>query len=86
MIATGSKAVCISTYNCIAYSFAKEMTKRFKDLGINVPIVMGGRLNEPMDGSELPVDVSDKLAEMGINVDNDIDKTVGYLTGALDIA
>ena len=29
---------------------------------------------------------SDKLAEMGINVDNDIDKTVGYLTGALDIA
>lgn len=78
MIETGSKAVCISTYNCIAYSFAKEMTKRFKDLGINVPIVM--------DGSELPVDVSDKLAEMGINVDNDIDKTVGYLTGALGIA
>lgn len=74
MIETGSKAVCISTYNGIAYSFAKEMTKRFKDL----PIVM--------DGSELPVDVSDKLAEMGINVDNDIDKTVGYLTGALDIA
>ena len=62
------------------------MTKRFKDLGINVPIVMGGRLNEPMDGSELPVDVSDKLADMGINVDNDIDKTVGYLTGALGIA
>lgn len=61
------------------------MTKRFKDLGINVPIVMGGRLNEPMVGSELPVDVSDKLAEMGINVDNDIDKTVGYLTGALGI-
>ena len=54
MIETGSKAVCISTYNGIAYSFAKEMTKRFKDLGINV--------------------------------DNDIDKTVGYLTGALGLA
>ena len=55
-------------------------------MGFNVPIVMGGRLNEPMDGSELPVDVSDKLADMGINVDNDIGKTEGYLTGALDIA
>lgn len=86
VIETGSKAVCTSTYNGIAYSFAKEMIKRFKALGINVPIVMGGRLNEPMDGSELPVDVSDKLAGMGINVDNDIDKTVGYLTGVLGIA
>lgn len=86
VIETGSRAVCISTYNGIAYSFAREMTKRFRDLGIEVPIVMGGRLNEPMDGSDLPVDVSDKLAEMGINVDNDIDKTVGYLTGALGIA
>lgn len=75
----------ISTYNGIAYSFGKEMTKEFQKMNIELPIVMGGRLNEPMEGSELPVDVADKLQTMGINVDNDIDKIVSYLVGALKL-
>lgn len=79
VIETESKAVLISTYNGIAYSFAKEMVKRFKKLGIDIPIIMGGRLNEIIDGSDLPVDVTDKLKNMGINADNDIDKIVGCL-------
>lgn len=85
VIETESKAVLISTYNGIAYSFGKTMTEKFKEMGISVPMVMGGRLNEPMDGSDLPVDVSKNLENMGINVDNDIDKTVDYLVRALDI-
>lgn len=44
---------------------------------------MGGRLNEPIEGSDIPVDVSDKLAAMGINVDNNMDKIVGYFTSEL---
>ena len=84
VIETESKAVLLSTYNGIAYSFAEEMVKRFKTLGIDLPIVMGGRLNEIMDGSDLPVNVADKLEAMGINVDNNIDKIVGYLVKALE--
>lgn len=61
------------------------MTKEFQKMNIELPIVMGGRLNEPMEGSELPVDVADKLQTMGINVDNDIDKIVSYLVGALKL-
>ena len=61
------------------------MVKTFRNLGIDVPIVMGGRLNEPMDGSDLPVDVADRLAAMGINVDNDIDKIVDYLVKVLGL-
>lgn len=83
VIETGSRAVAISTYNGIAYSFGKELMKSLKALGIDVPVLMGGRLNEPMDGSDNPVDVDDRLAAMGINVDNDIDKMVGYLVDTL---
>lgn len=83
VIETGSSAILVSTYNGIAYSFGKEMMKKFKEMNIDIPVIMGGRLNEPMDGSDLPVDVADKLAEMGINVDNDIDKIVPYLTAVL---
>ena len=85
VVETESKAVLISTYNGIAYSFGKEMTKEFKKMNIELPIVMGGRLNEIMEGSELPVDVADKLQGMGINVDNDIDKIVSYLVEALGL-
>ncbi len=69
----------------LLFSFGEEMVKTFRNLGIDVPIVMGGRLNEPMDGSDLPVDVADRLAAMGINVDNDIDKIVDYLVKVLDL-
>lgn len=62
IIETGSEAVLISTYNGIAYSFAKGMMERFNELNIDIPIVMGGRLNEPMDGNDLPVDVAVKLS------------------------
>lgn len=85
VIETESRAVLISTYNGIAYSFGEELVKKFKELGIDIPIVMGGRLNEPMEGSDLPVDVTDRLAAMGINVDNDIDKIVDYLVRVLGL-
>lgn len=85
-IETESKAVLISTYNGIAYSFGKALTEKLKALGLSeIPVIMGGRLNEPMEGSDLPVDVSDKLKEMGINVDNDIDKIVEYLVKTLNL-
>ncbi len=79
-IETGSRAVLVSTYNGIAYSFGKKMMERLHELGIDVPVIMGGRLNEPVDGSDLPVDVSDRLAALGINTDNDIDRIVDYLS------
>jgi len=85
IIETESNALLVSTHNGIAYSFAREMLKSFKELHINIPIIMGGILNESKDGSDLPVDVSGELKAMGINVDNNIDKTVAYLVKALGI-
>lgn len=74
---SGSKIVCISTYNGMAYSFGKALITALEEAGMDhVKVLMGGRLNEAIDGSDVPIDVRDKLIELGISVDNDIDKLV----------
>lgn len=83
VIETESKAVLVSTYNGIALSFAKDMLKKFDEENIHVPIVMGGRLNENMEGSELPVDVSKEIAALGINADNDAETLVDWVLKAV---
>ncbi len=85
VIETESKAILISTFNGMAYSFGKAMTDKLAEINVKVPFIMGGRLNEPMDGNDVPVDVSDRLSAMGINTDNDMQKIVDYLKEALSL-
>lgn len=78
LVETGSNIVCMSTYNGMAYSFGRDLLAALKDAELgDTHVVMGGRLNEAMDGSDVPIDVTDKLVKMGINADNDIEKIVG---------
>jgi len=78
VIETESKVLVVSTYNGMAYGFAKELTSKLRENKLDdVRVWMGGRLNEAIDGKDLPEDVSGQLAEMGINVDNDAEKIVG---------
>lgn len=79
IIETESKVALVSTYNGIALSFAKDMLKKFKEENIDIPVIMGGRLNENMEGSELPVDVSKEIAALGINADNDAEGLIDYI-------
>ena len=74
---SGSNVVCMSTYNGMAYGFGKALMTALDEAGMKkVKVLMGGRLNEAIDGSDVPIDVRDKLMTMGINVDNDIDKLI----------
>lgn len=80
LIETGSKFLVVSTYNGMAYSFAKAMAEKLKELHLeDVKFLMGGRLNEAIEGADLPEDVSARLAEMGINVDNDAEAIVNTI-------
>lgn len=77
LVETGSNIVLMSTYNGIAFSFGHDLLESLKKTGLqDIHIIMGGRLNEPIDGSDVPVDVSHLLQEMGINTDNNIDTIV----------
>ena len=61
----------------MAYSFGKALITALNEAGMDhIKVLMGGRLNEAMDGSDVPIDVTDKLIALGISVDNDIDKLV----------
>lgn len=80
VIETGSNVVLMSTYNGIAYSFGKNLVESLEEANLeDVNIIMGGRLNEPIDGNDLPIDVSYKLKEMGINTDNDVETIVDLI-------
>ena len=71
LLETESKILMISTYNGLAYSYAKDMIAELKAKGMNdVKIIMGGRLNETMEASDIPEDVSKELSDMGIDVSN----------------
>ena len=77
LIETGSKIVCMSTYNGMAYSFGRDLMQSLSEAGLgDTHVLMGGRLNEPLDGSDVPIDCTARMREMGINVDNDVDAII----------
>ncbi|WP_420548020.1 cobalamin-dependent protein [Curvivirga sp.] len=62
-----AKAIAISTYNGVALRYTKSLLNEMKDQGINIPILVGGRLNEIPENSNtnLPTDVTQKIRELG---------------------
>lgn len=70
LIETESKYIVMSTFNGIALSYATEVVEGLKSRGLDARLIMGGLLNECKDGSDLPIDVSEELRNMGVNCDN----------------
>jgi methylmalonyl-CoA mutase cobalamin-binding subunit len=79
---TEAKVVLISTFNGIALSYASEAVAAFQNSGLNVKLIMGGLLNENKDGSDLPVDVTRELTEMGVNCSNQMEYLIDYIQDA----
>jgi methylmalonyl-CoA mutase cobalamin-binding domain/chain len=77
LLETESKVVMISTYNGIALSFAKELTSLLQENGMDdVVVMMGGLINENIDGSQLAVDVTSEVKSLGIICDNRMEEIV----------
>ncbi|WP_143534466.1 cobalamin-dependent protein [Roseovarius albus] len=60
--------IALSTYNGVALRYIKQLLAEMEQAGLDLPVLIGGRLNEIPDGSNtsLPVDVSKKLVECGV--------------------
>ena len=79
-VETESKVLCISTHNGMAYGYAKELSDKLKEAGLDdVLVIMGGLLNEALPGKNLPEDVSGLVAELGFNVDNNAEDIVNVI-------
>ncbi|MFT4150664.1 MAG: cobalamin-dependent protein [Paracoccaceae bacterium] len=79
----GADAIAISTYNGVALSYAGAVLVAMKGRGMDLPLLIGGRLNEvPKDSnSGLPVDVTGDLARLGVHPCADLDDMRAALDG-----
>jgi len=65
LLKTRVDGICISTHNGMALSYAKNMLEELRRSNLEVPVFMGGRLNE-LSGETLPRDVTADLRELKI--------------------
>jgi len=59
------EAILISTHNGMALEYARRLRTELDKENVDVPVVMGGVLNQKMENVALPVDVTTKLIDMG---------------------
>lgn len=63
----GADFVAVSTYNGVALEYVRRLRAELGRLGLDVPVFIGGRLNQVPKGSNtsMPVDVSGEIAGLG---------------------
>ena len=80
VIETDADAVVVTTHNGVARSFGQRL---MSELGAaeagTIPVFMGGVLNEDIEGSEVPIDVSADLNAGGIRTPGTIDRLIDEL-------
>lgn len=80
VIETDADAVVVTTHNGVARSFGQRLIGELGQAQARqVPVFMGGVLNEDVDGSEIPVDVRADLNATGIQTPGTIDRLVEAL-------
>lgn len=81
VIETDADAVVITTHNGVARSFGQRLMGELRNAGVgSVHVFMGGVLNEDVDGSEIPIDVSADLNANGIETPGTIDRLIDALS------
>jgi methylmalonyl-CoA mutase cobalamin-binding subunit len=73
--------VAVSTYSGIALRYLTELKEAMKRIGCDIPIFVGGKLNEVPEGSpsSLPEDVTRQLEELGAVVCLRVEDLLGRL-------
>jgi len=62
--AKNAEAILISTHNGMALDYAKRLKDEMVQQEIDIPVVMGGVLNQKFEDQALPVDVSGNIKEL----------------------
>jgi methylmalonyl-CoA mutase cobalamin-binding subunit len=60
-----AEAILISTHNGMALEYAKRLKTELDKYKVDVPVVMGGVLNQKVEEAALPIDVTSQLKELG---------------------
>lgn len=80
VLETDADAIVITTHNGVARSFGQLLSSELRSAGLGeVPVFMGGVLNEDVEGSEIPIDVRADLNACGIETPGTIDRLIDAL-------
>jgi methylmalonyl-CoA mutase cobalamin-binding subunit len=82
VVETNADAIVVTTHNGVARSFATKLLAELQTAdSAEVPVYMGGVLNEDIDASDVPVDVRADLIALGVRIPDDIPALVADLAG-----
>jgi methylmalonyl-CoA mutase cobalamin-binding subunit len=81
-----AEAILISTHNGMALDYAQRLKDEMAQQEINIPVVMGGILNQKVEDQALPVDVSNNIKELDFlpcpRLENNLGNLLEYKLGA----
>jgi methylmalonyl-CoA mutase cobalamin-binding subunit len=63
---TAADSIVITTHNGVARTFGTTLKEKMEEAGVESSVFMGGVLNEDVEGSDVPVDVTRDLNALGI--------------------
>ena len=66
-LSCNAEAILISTHNGMALEYARRLKEEMAGRGVDIPVVLGGILNQKVESQSLPVDVTGDLKELGFN-------------------
>ncbi|MCP4950230.1 MAG: hypothetical protein GY922_00055 [Proteobacteria bacterium] len=76
---TGADSIVITTHNGVARTFGTILKKKMAEAGVCSSVFMGGVLNEDVEGSDVPVDVTKHLHELGIQTPGSLEDLLAAL-------
>ena len=81
-VESAADAIVITTHNGVARSFAQVLRRELEAARLgDLPVFMGGVLNEDVEGSEIPVDVRADLRDLGVQPLATVEELIGQLAG-----
>jgi len=68
----GADAILVTTHNGMALTYARQLQEEVAARNLEIPIAMGGTLNQDVEDEPAPVDVEEDLIALGIRVCHDV--------------
>lgn len=72
-------AICVSVHCGQILDYAKQLKEQEEKRGKEYKILLGGMLNAMVPGYTEPIDVSDRVEELGISATNDFEKQLNLM-------
>jgi methylmalonyl-CoA mutase cobalamin-binding subunit len=72
-------ALIVSTHNGMALTYGRQLLAELATRGLDVPVFMGGMLNQDAEGHDTPVDVREDLLTEGIHACREIEEMIEQL-------